>query len=562
MTRGLQMSLVLLACLVFASAAPAQVDRPPGWTEASHGNRVPANYDVVLPDDRVNTMTIVFRPEDWAAAMENMTELYGERGAQIGGRGRGGPGLPGRPGEREILTFLDETGIGIQAIMAAMRYMPDLEAVAAELGLDDAQRQQFLALVPSDLALPGPGQFGAAPGQPGRGPGRGGDLTLAANPDWQPVEIHFNDKVWPEAGFRFKGNSSLNSGWRSGQSNLPFKLDLDEFEDDHPALQNQRLYGFRQLSFSNNYSDQSLQREKVMADIFRAAGVPAAETAFWLIWLDTGDGTGARYLGLYTAVELPDDTLIESQFADDNGNMYKPDGSGATFAAGSFDEDSFDKETNRNSGYEDVLALFDALHDPLRTNDPAAWRGGLEATLDVDGFLRWLATNQVAQNWDVYGVLPHNYYLYADDIRGVLTWIPWDNNMSLQERITVPGLDVTAPQNPLAGGRVFPAEGFGRTRSLFLDEVGDDWPLIRFLLDDEVYAARYRELVAEVATGAFSVERMTPIYEANADLLLDALAGVADEEAMAGVRAGREELLAHLERRSLAAAEWLALNSD
>lgn len=562
MTRGMQLGFSLLACLVFAGAAQAQVERPPGWTEASHGNQAPVNYDVVMPDDRVNEMTIVFRPEDWAAAMDNMTELYGERGAQVGGRGRGGPGIPGGPDGREILAFLDEMDIGIQAIMAAMRYLPDLEAVAAELGLDDAQRQQFLVLIPSDFAFPGPGQFGAGPGQPGRGPGGGGGLTFAENPDWQPVGIHFNDKVWPEAGFRFKGNSSLSSGWRSGQRNLPFKLDFDEFEGDHPALQNQRFYGFKQLSFSNNFSDQSLQREKVMADVFRAAGVPVAETSFWLVWLDTGDGSGANYLGLYTAVELPDDTLIETQFADDNGNMYKPDGRGATFAAGSFAEASFDKETNRDSGYEDVLALFDALHDPLRSSDPAAWRARLEQTLDVDGFLRWLATNQLAQNWDVYGVLAHNYYLYADDSRGVLTWIPWDNNMSLQERITVPGLDVTAPQNPQAGGRAFQAEGFGRARSLSLEEVGDDWPLIRFLLDDEVYAARYRQLVAEVAAGAFSVERMTQIYEANAALLTEALTRVGHESALTGVTDGRDELLAHLERRSLAAAQWLAQDGN
>lgn len=558
MTRGLKYSLSLLSCLVFTGAAQAQAERPSGWTEASHGNQVPANYEMVMPDDRVNEMTIVFRPADWASAMDNMTELYGERGTQVGGRGRGGPGLPGGPGGRELFAFLESMDIGVQAIMAAMRYMPDMEAVAAELGLDDAQRQEFLALIPSDFALPGAGQFGAGPARPGRSPGGGGGLAFAANPDWQPVEIHFNEKVWPEAGFRFKGNSSLNSGWRSGQQNLPFKLDFDEFEDDHPALQNQRFYGFKQLSFSNNFSDQSLQREKVMADVFRAAGVPAAETSFWLVWLDTGDGSGANYLGLYTAVELPDDTLIETQFADDNGNMYKPDGRGATFAAGSFDEASFDKETNRDGGYEDVLALFDALHDPLRSSDPGAWRARLEQTLDVDGFLRWLATNQLAQNWDVYGVLPHNYYLYADDRRGVLTWIPWDNNMSLQERITVPGLDVTVPQNPQAGGRVFQAEGFGRAGSLSQEEVGDDWPLIRFLLDDEVYAARYRELVAEVAGGAFSVERMTPIYEANAALLTDALTSAGDEAALAGVADGLDELLAHLERRSQAAEEFLS----
>ncbi len=562
MTRRSQFTLLLFACLVFTGTVNAQTERPPGWTEASHGNQVPANYDVVLPDDRVNELTIVFRPQDWAAAMDNMTELYGERGTQPGAGGFGGP--PGRGGfgaGEELLTFLNELGIGMQTMFSAMRYMPDLEAVAAELGLDDAQRQQLLALIPSGFAFPGPGEFGAGPGRPGRGPGGGGGLSFAENPDWQPVEIHFNGKVWPEAGFRFKGNSSLSAGWRSGQRNLPFKLDLDEFEDDHPALQNQRLYGFKQLSFSNNFSDQSLQREKVMADIFRAAGVPSAETSFWLVWLDSGDGAGASYLGLYTAVELPDDTLIETQFADDNGNMYKPDGRGATFTAGSFDEASFDKETNRDSGYEDILALLDALHDPLRSSDPAHWRSRLEQTLDVDGFLRWLATNQLAQNWDVYGVLPHNYYLYLDERRGVLTWIPWDNNMSLQEGIAFAGAIVIATRNPPAGGRASQADGFGRAGSLSLEETGDDWPLIRFLLDDAVYAARYRELVAEVADGAFSVGRMTTIYDANAALLLDALAKVGDDEAQAGVRAGREELQAHLERRAQVAAEWLAQDS-
>ncbi len=551
---------MLLACLAFTNAATAQVEKPPGWMEASHGNGVPADYGVVMPDDRVNEMTLVFRPQDWSAALDNMTELYGERGTQGNARGPGGLPFPGGSSAgQELFALLNDFGIGLQTMMAASRYMPDMDAVTAAMGLDDAQRQQLLALMPEGIEFPGPGQPGGGPGQPGRGP-RGGGLSFAENPDWQPVEVRFNGKVWPEVGFRFKGNSSLATGWRSGQQNLPFKLDFDEFEDLHPELRNQRFYGFKQLSFSNNFSDQSLQREKVMADIFRSAGVAAPETSFWLVWLDSGEGDGPGYLGLYTAVELPDDTLIETQFPDDNGNMYKPDGNGATFADGSFDETSFDKETNRDSGYEDVLALFDALHNSLRGSDPVAWRDGLEATLDVDGFLRWLATNQVAQNWDVYGVLPHNYYLYADDSRGVLTWIPWDNNMSLQERIAVGGLDVTAPQNPRAGGRGFQADGFGRARSLSLEEVGEEWPLIRFLLDDEVYAARYRQLVEEVANGAFSVERMAEIYEANADLLLEALSDLGDEAAMEGVRAGREELLAHLGRRAQVAADWLALD--
>jgi spore coat protein H len=58
----------------------------------------------------------------------------------------------------------------------------------------------------------------------------------------------------------------------------------------------------------------------------------------------------------------------------------------------------------------------------------------LEAVFDVKTFTAWLAINSVAGNWDAYGQMTHNYYLYADPANGGrLTWIPWDHDLSLQE---------------------------------------------------------------------------------------------------------------------------------
>ncbi len=542
--RGARMVWVFVALLLCVTAASAQTPRPAGWTEESHGNRAPPNHALVLPDDRVNQITIVFRAEDWAAMLANVTELLGEHGEETefmraiaGLFGGGGVSCVGGIEQEFGRVLVMQHGVDQQALIDAAKLADeDPEAFAEAIGVAPELLQRVWLEVLNRCVGGRTGAAGTIPGDPFRVP----------NPDWFPVEIRFAGQIWPEVGFRFKGNSSLSFGWGSGRLDLPVKLDFDEFEDDHPALKNQRFHGFKQLTFANNFQDSSLMREKLTADIFRTAGVPAAATAYYLVYLDRGDGAGVRLLGLYTAVELPDDTLVETQFADDDGNMYKPDGPGATFAAGSFDEASFDKETNGSSGYEDVLALFAALHDAARRSDPAAWRAGLEAAFHVDGFLRWLATNQLIQNWDSYGSTPHNYYLYADAVRGgALTWIPWDHNLALS-----PGLGITGPG------------GFGRARSLSLDEVGAGWPLIRFLLDDAVYSARYRELVAQVAAGAFAVERMTAIYDANVTLLLNALASVGDEEAGAGVRAGREELQAHLERRAQVAAEWLAQDSN
>ena len=59
------MAWLLLVAAILPSAAQA-VERPTGWTDESHGNRVPANYDIVLPDDRINELYITFTPEAWA----------------------------------------------------------------------------------------------------------------------------------------------------------------------------------------------------------------------------------------------------------------------------------------------------------------------------------------------------------------------------------------------------------------------------------------------------------------------------------------------------------------
>jgi spore coat protein CotH len=67
------------------------------------------------------------------------------------------------------------------------------------------------------------------------------------NPTWVPATIEFEGNTWTNVGVRYKGNSSLTSGWRSGTLKLPLKLDFDEFEDDYPEIDDQRFYGFKQF---------------------------------------------------------------------------------------------------------------------------------------------------------------------------------------------------------------------------------------------------------------------------------------------------------------------------
>jgi spore coat protein H len=313
----------------------------------------------------------------------------------------------------------------------------------------------------------------------------------AADPDYVDVEVRFNGKVWKHVGFRLKGNSTLHYPWNLGNYKLPFRLKFDEFEDAYPETWNQRLYGFKDLSMSANVFDDSMIRERLANELFRAGGVPAPRTASYRVYIDFG--AGLQYNGLYTALELPDDTMVQDQLGESGGNLYKPESS-----FGAFVEAEFPRQNNELSqDYSDVKALITAVtNTSLQVSNPVQWRANLEAAFNVDGFLRWLAVNNAIASWDAYGFIAHNFYIY-DHSTKKLTWIPWDQNLSFGDD---PGVIGEIP-------RVHPG------LSLTMNEVDANWPLIRRLMDEPIYFARYRSFLQAFHTTAFS--------QANVDALID-----------------------------------------
>ena len=312
--------------------------------------------------------------------------------------------------------------------------------------------------------------------------------SSGGTPSYFEADFFYEGKEWFNIGIRYKGNSSL----RARNAKLPFRFKFDEFEDTYPEINNQRFYGFKELAMSSAYKDQSLMREKSACDIFRNFGVPAVRTAFYEIHIDKGDGN-YQYFGLYTMCEVVFDSFLTNYFGSESGNCYKPDGNGAKFAVSGWDITDFEKKTNEATGRDDIQAMYDALHASTRTSNPTAWKAGLEAVFDVDGFLKYLAANQVIQNWDTYGVMTHNYYLYNDPAMGKLRWIVWDNNEALSDN--------------------------RRSLPLALNTTGTDWPLINYLINNSDYETTYKAYVKSIANSSFTTSRMGPIYSAQQSLL-------------------------------------------
>ena len=349
---------------------------------------------------------------------------------------------------------------------------------------------------------PGPPPGGLPPQPSAQGP----ELeTSANNPIYVPCSVYHNGIEWYYVGIRFKGNSSLRSAYQQGISKFPFRLEFDHFCDDYPQITGQTFYGFQQLSLGNNFRDMSFVREKVASDLFRKFGINAAHTSFCRLYIDYGEGP--VYFGLYTMVEIVFDTMLKDQFGSDSGNCYKPENQGASFSYGSFNISDFEKKTNESiADWSDVESLYEILHDNSRTNNLNEWMANLESILDVDYFLKWLAANTVMQNWDTYGRMTHNYYLYNDPTDNLLKWIPWDNNEALQED-----------------------GGVNTALSLQLSEVDSQWPLIRYLIDVPEYQQKYKDYLQQFVNTVFEPSIMQSEYDKYYNLIEPYVVGAEGE---------------------------------
>jgi spore coat protein CotH len=484
--------MVMAGCTKPGESTPStgkQTSHPEGWTEETHSNNVDPNYKIVFPQNKVNQIKITITPEDWNAMQANMTELLGTRGTSPRG------GQPEAPGVR-----------------------PDRRGVIPDGAPQDG---------------------GVAP----RVPGIPGWIDMIPeNPMWVPATIEFNGLTWTNVGIRYKGNSSLMSGWNSGTLKLPLKLDFDEFEDEYPEIENQRFYGFKQLSLSNAFSDSTYMRDTIAADLLAEAGLVAAETAYYEVILDYGEGP--VNLGLYVAVEVIDDTVIDRFFGDDSGNIYEGDGPGVSLAEGTFNQiqTSFLKENNeQDADWSDIEALYNVLHSESRTSDAEEWRESLESIFNVNAFLKWLAISAIIEHWDTYGSMTHNFYLYHDPDTGLLNWISWDHNQVLAGGVP--------------GGMRIPGGGMGRNMSLGMEEVGQNWPLIRYLLDDPVYHERYIDYVEATVNGVFNPDKIKQRCQELAKLMAPYATKNSTEAAF---ESSVQELINHVNERYQAATAFLA----
>jgi spore coat protein CotH len=143
----------------------------------------------------------------------------------------------------------------------------------------------------------------------------------------------------------------------------------------------------------------------------------------------------------------------------------------------------------------------------------------------MEHFLKYLAINNTIVNWDSYGVMAHNYYLYNHTTKK-LTWIPWDHNEAFAGSPGITGSSVVTPPGPPG-----PGGGGGMTGlSLTMNEVSSSWPLLRYVADDPIYFAKYKAYMKVFKDNVFTEAYMNGLIDKYQSLISPFAIGVNGEK--------------------------------
>jgi len=251
---------------------------------------------------------------------------------------------------------------------------------------------------------------------------------------WIPADITIDGTLIENIGIRLKGNSTLKElnrnsrGWgRSGRmsnatfdnpSTLPFAVSFDEFEDEL-AYQGREELAIRPARTGGTNINEALtlqliaDSEQVSQDFtwvnFSVNGYPSATR----LVIENPDKRYAEAIGLGSGV------LYKSR----SDNRFRYLGDAALY---------YESDFNQISGKatQDVTPIISLLKW-LNDADAETFENELADWVDIDSFSRYVATQDILQNFDDMSGPGHNFLLWYDLVDEKFTVISWDMNLAL-----------------------------------------------------------------------------------------------------------------------------------
>ncbi len=226
------------------------------------------------------------------------------------------------------------------------------------------------------------------------------------------------------ATIRVRGNSSRGATYKS------YKVKLEEEAGT--------FLGQKNLNINKHAGDVSKISTKLQTDLLaHMDDIASYRTYYMRLWIRDASLPEEEqefvYYGLYTEIEQPNKTYLETRGLSSNAVMYKA--SDFSFALNdalrnvddpAYSEEEFETvlSIREGSDHEKLLAMLADVNDTTRDFGEI-----FETYFDEDNYLTWLAFNLLMGNEDI---INHNYIIYSPE--NALSWyfIPWDFDGALR----------------------------------------------------------------------------------------------------------------------------------
>ncbi|HEY0645602.1 MAG TPA: CotH kinase family protein [Nocardioides sp.] len=233
--------------------------------------------------------------------------------------------------------------------------------------------------------------------------------------EWIEATVTIDGERFERAGLRLKGNSSLRGvSDDADASDLPWLIRLDKFVDG------QSVDGSSELVVRSNSSETALN-EALALDLLAEAGLASEHAVASSFSVNGGD---AR---LRLVVQNLDEAWEAENFSTD-GLLYKAEAGGDWSYRGD-DPDSYTDVFDQETGDDDLTPLIDFL-DFVNNSSDEDFAAQLPQRLDVQAFARYLAFEEVVDNFDDIDGPGNNSYLRYDAESGGFTVVAWDHNLA------------------------------------------------------------------------------------------------------------------------------------
>jgi spore coat protein CotH len=268
--------------------------------------------------------------------------------------------------------------------------------------------------------------------------------------EWIESTVFIDGVEYRQVGVRLKGNSSLCEViLNPNPTAAPLLVKLNHF------VQKQHHEGLQEFVVRSNPNKTALN-EAVALELLEQAGLAAQDAIATRFSVNDGNAV------LRLVIESPDGEWMAEEFAR-SGALYKAEATGDYSYRGEdpalYDE-VFDQEAgSANADLAPLIAFLKFINEA----DDAAFRSGLPARLNVDGFATYLAMQELLQNFDDIDGPGNNAYWYYDTASGQFSVVPWDYNLAfgqLQFEGPPPGGELPPPPGPGPMPGVEPGDNF------------------------------------------------------------------------------------------------------